>query len=118
MRAVSKVIGYTFNYSDNTGTDKIVLSNADLDGLLGDLYDAGDDGTAVGFVSFDAASGDAAATNTAGQFVFDEVAGILYLDVLGDDTWADNTDTLANTVDNIVVAIVGSVVATDIDIVA
>ena len=90
-----------------TGTDKIVLSNADLDGLLGNLYDAGDDGTTVGFVSFDAASGDANATNTAGQFVFDEVAGILYLDVSGDDTWTDNTDTLTDSAnDNIVVAIV------------
>ncbi len=101
-----------------TGTDKIVLSEADLDVVLGaNLYDDGDDGTTVGFVSFDAASGDATPGN-AGQFIFDEVAGILYLDVLGDDAWTDNTDTLNNVADNKVVAIVGSVVATDIDIVA
>jgi len=101
-----------------SGTDKIVLSEANLDVVLGgNIYDAGDTGATIGFVSFDAASGDAAATNTAGQFVFDEVAGILYLDVSGDDTWTDNTDTLTDTAsDNVVVAIVGSVVAADIEI--
>jgi hypothetical protein len=115
-----------------TTSDVLQLSAATLNALLGAnpsgntgtvtaaaTYTNGDNGATRSFTSFDAASIDAVASATTGAFVYNAVTGMLYLDQGGNDTWTNAGDLLTDVgQDDILIAVVGTIVGADIHIVA
>lgn len=100
-----------------TGTDTLELSEADLDALVAPaLYAAGDTGATVEFVTI--VDGVDNAATLAGAFIYNELDGTLYLDVTGDTAYTADGDVFAGTSDDIAIAVIGTIVDTDIAIVA